>query len=128
MALGPHQRRLLDRARANAGIVTPLPRGRKEVRAARALLRRGYLIEARSQPGVLEWRVDREGQVWYLGISVAGRHEIGWNERLLPTRSEVIAGRLIKIFTEVHGREPNNVEELETFIVTHLRAGWRRGR
>jgi hypothetical protein len=86
MALGPHQRQLLERARANAGIVSPLPRGKQEVRAARALLRRGLLIETKSQRGVLEWRVDREGEVWALAISAAGREAIGWDEPLLPTR------------------------------------------
>jgi hypothetical protein len=125
MALGPFQRQLLERARANAGIVTPLPRGRREVRAARALLRRGYLIEARSQPGVLEWRIDREGQVWCLGISTAGRQEIGWDEPLLHDRSQVIAGRLIKVFVEAHGREPASAEEFEAFASAHVRAGWR---
>jgi len=125
MALGPFQRRILERARENAGLIVPLPRGRKEVRAARALLRRGLLIETRSQPGVLEWRVDRKGDVWALGISQAGRVAIAWNEPLLPDRSQVVAGRLVKIFFEAHGREPATVEELEAFILAQVRAGWR---
>jgi len=81
------------------------------------------LIEVRSQPGVLEWRVDREGEVWALSISDAGRAAIGWNEPLLPDRSQVIAGTLVKIFLEAHGREPTTIEELETFILAHVRAG-----
>jgi hypothetical protein len=128
MALGPFQRRILGRARENAGLIVPLPRGKKEVRAARGLLRRGLLIETRSQPGVLEWRIDRKGKVWALGISQAGRHAIGWNEPLLPDRSQVVTGRVVKIFVEAHGREPTSIEELETFILAHIRAGWRRGR
>jgi hypothetical protein len=121
------QRSLLERATRNAGLIAPAPRG-NELRTARSLLERGLLLECRTQPHVLEWRRNADGQPWALGISDKGREAIGWNEPLLPTRSEVIAGRLIKLFNEVHGREPNNVEELETFILAHVRAGWRRGR
>jgi hypothetical protein len=121
-------RRLLERARGNAGLIVPLPRSAREIGAAQTLLRHGLLIEARSQPGVLEWRTDREGQVWCLGISDTGRQAIGWNEPLLPTRSQVVTGRFVKIFFEAHGREPTSIEELETFILAHLRAGWRRDR
>jgi hypothetical protein len=128
MALGPYQRRILERARENAGLIVPLPRGKKEVRAARALLRRGLLIETKSQRGVLEWRVDRKGEVWALGISTAGRKAIAWNEPLLPDRSQVVAGRLVKIFFEAHGREPASVEEFEAFVSAHIRAGWRSKR
>jgi len=119
------QRAFLDRARRNAGLISPPPRG-NELRTAKSLLTRGYLLEVRTQPLTLEWRRDANGQAWALGISDKGREAIGWNEPLLPDRAEVIAGRLVKIFSEVHGREPNTVEEVEAFIVAHLRAGWRR--
>jgi hypothetical protein len=125
--LSVKQRSLLERARRNAGLIAPAPRG-NELRTAKSLLDRGLLLECRTQPHVLEWRRDAEGQPWCLGISDAGRQAIGWNEPLLPSRSQVVTGRLVKIFIEVHGREPTTIEELETFIVAHVRAGWRRGR
>jgi hypothetical protein len=125
MAIGPYQRKILDTAVANAGIVSPLPRGRKEVRAARALLRRGYLIEARSQPGVLEWRVDREGQVWCLGISDAGRRAIGWTPPRVSEKSKAIGEKLLQIFREANEREPTDLLELEDFIRRELRAAFR---
>lgn len=125
--LSAAQRSLLDRARQNAGLISPPPRG-SELLTAKSLLRRGLLIETRTQPHSFEWRRDGEGQCWALGISAAGRQAIGWDEPLLPTRSEVIAGRLIKVFVEAHGREPASVEEFEAFALAHVRAGWRRGR
>jgi hypothetical protein len=125
--LSDTQREILGRAVPNAGLIIPLPRNAKERRAARALLRRGLLIETRSQRGVLEWRRDGEN-VWALGISTAGREAIDWNEPLLPDRSTVIAGRLIKVFVEAHGREPASVEEFEAFVSAHVRAGWRSKR
>jgi hypothetical protein len=105
-------------------LIAPAPRG-NELRTAKSLLDRGLLLECRTQPHVLEWRRDPAGQPWCLGISDAGRQAIGWNEPLLPSRSQVVTGRLVKIFFEVHGREPTTIEELETFILAHLRAGWR---
>jgi hypothetical protein len=118
------QRALLDRAPRNAGLISPPARG-NEVRTARSLLARGYLLEVHTQPFTLEYRRDRDGQAWALGISPKGREAIKWNEPLLPTRSQVIAGRLVKIFVEAHGREPATIEELEAFILAHVRAGWR---
>lgn len=122
--LSDKQRSLLERATRNAGLIAPAPRG-NELRTAKSLLDRGLLLECRTQPHVLEWRRDAEGQPWCLGISDAGRQAIGWNEPLLPDRSTVIAGRLIKVFVEAHGREPVSVEEFEAFASAHLRAGWR---
>jgi hypothetical protein len=115
---------MLEAAARNAGLVSPAPSG-AALRTAKSLLDRGLLLEARTQPFVLEWRRDEKGQAWCLGISEAGRKAIGWTEPLLPDRSQVVAGRLVKIFLEVHGREPAAIEELETFILTQLRAGWR---
>lgn len=125
IALGPYQRRILETAVANAGIVTPLPRGVKEVRAAKALLRRGLLIKGRSQPGVLEWRIDEEGQVWCLGISDAGRRAIGWTPPPIPEASRAIGEKLVQIFVEANGRDPTDIVELEDFIRRELRAAFR---
>jgi hypothetical protein len=125
--LSDKQRSLLERATRNAGLIAPAPRG-NELRTARSLLDRGLLLEARTQPHTLEWRRDPEGQPWCLGISAAGRAAIGWNEPLLPDRSQVVTGRLVKIFVEAHGRDPTSIGELETFILAQVRAGWRRGR
>src|SRR5437660_12761111 len=122
--LSKPQRSLLERATRNAGLIAPAPRG-NELRTAKSLLERGLLLETRTQPHTLEWRRDREGQAWALGISHAGRQAIGWSEPLLPDRSQVVAGRLVKIFVEAHGREPATVEELEAFILAQVRAGWR---
>jgi hypothetical protein len=123
--LSKPQRSLLERATRNAGLIAPAPRG-NELLTAKALLGRGLLLEARTQPFVLEWRRDQEGQPWCLGISEAGRKAIGWTEPLLPDRSQVVAGRLVKIFLEAHGREPATIEELEAFIVAQVRAAWPR--
>jgi hypothetical protein len=117
----------LERATQNAGLIAPAPRG-NELRTAKSLLDRGLLLECRTQPHTLEWRRDREGQPWCLGISTAGREAIGWNEPLLPDRSTVIAGRLIKVFVEAHGREPASVEEFEAFASAHIRAVWPRSK
>jgi hypothetical protein len=125
--LSKPQRSLLDRARRNAGLIAPAPRG-NELRTAKSLLARGLLVETRTQPFALEYRRDQSGQAWALGISTAGREAIGWNEPLLPDRSTVIAGRLIKVFVEAHGREPASVEEFEAFVSAHVRAGWRSKR
>jgi hypothetical protein len=122
--LSAPQRSLLERATRNAGLIAPAPRG-NELRTAKSLLDRWLLLECRTQPHTLEWRRDREGQAWALGISEAGRAAIGWDEPLLPDRSQVVTGRLVKIFVEAHGREPTSIEELETFILAHIRAGWR---
>ena len=122
--LSAAQRSLLGRAPRNAGLIAPAPRG-NELRTAKSLLDRGLLLECRTQPHVLEWRRDPAGQPWCLGISDAGRQAIGWNEPLLPDRSTVIAGRLIKVFVEAHGREPASVEEFEAFASAHVRAAWR---
>jgi hypothetical protein len=115
---------MLEAAARNAGLVVRAPRG-NELLTAKALLGRGLLLEARTQPHVLEWRRDEEGQPWCLGISEAGRKAIGWTEPLLPDRSQVIAGRIAKVFLEAHGREPATIEELEAFILAHVRAVWR---
>jgi hypothetical protein len=122
--LSKPQRSLLERATRNAGLIAPAPRG-NELRTAKSLLDRGLLLECRTQPHTLEWRRDREGQPWCLGISDKGREAIGWDEPLLPDRSQVVAGRLVKIFVEAHGREPATVEELEAFILAQVRAAWR---
>ena len=111
--LSDTQREILRRAVPNAGLIIPLPRNGKERGARRALLRRGLLIETRSQPGVLEWRYDQEGTCWALGISTTGREAIGRDEPLLPDCSTVIAGRIAKVFVEAHGREPATIRELE---------------
>jgi hypothetical protein len=115
----------LDRATRNAGLVSPAPSG-AALRTAKSLLARGLLLEARTQPFVLEWRRDEAGQPWCLGISETGRKAIGWTEPLLPDRSQVIAGRIAKVFLEAHGREPTTIDELESFILAQVRAGWRR--
>src|ERR1700736_6611376 len=107
--LSAAQRSLLERAKRNAGLIAPAPRG-NELRSAKSLLDRGLLLETRTQPHTLEWRRDREGQAWALGISGAGPAAIGGNEPLLPDRSQVVTGRLVKIFVEAHGREPITIE------------------
>lgn len=125
MALGPYQRRLLERARENAGLIVPLPRDAKERRAARALLRRGLLIETRSQPGVLEWRHDGEN-VWALGLSAAGMRAIGWEPEPL-NRSRALAERIIKVFVEAWNAHPT-FEEFQAFVEREVRAVWPRAK
>jgi hypothetical protein len=125
--LSEAQRSLLERARRNAGLISPPPRG-SELRTAKSLIDRGLLLETLTQPHSLEYRRDHDGQCWALGISTTGRKAIGWTEPLLPDRSTVIAGRLIKVFVEAHGRKPASVEEFEAFVSTHVRAGWRAKR
>jgi hypothetical protein len=122
--LSKKQRSLLERATRNAGLIAPAPRG-NELRTAKSLLDRGLLLETRTQPHVLEWRRDQEGRCWALGISTTGRQAIGWDEPLLPSRSEVVTERIIKLFVDVYGREPTSREELETFILAHIRGKWR---
>jgi hypothetical protein len=123
--LSATQREILQRAVPNAGLVIPLPRGEKERRAARALLKRGFLIETRSQPGVLEWRRDG-ADVWALGLSPAGQRAIGWApEQRNPSRE--LAERLIQVFVERWRHEPT-FEEFQAFVEREVRAAWRRGR
>ena len=122
--LSKAQRAMLEAATRNAGLISPAPSGAAR-RTAKSLLDRGLLLEARTQPFVLEWRRDEEGQPRCLGISDKGREVIGWGEPLLTGKSQGIAGRLIKVFVEAHGREPASVEEFEAFASAHVRAAWR---
>jgi hypothetical protein len=120
--LSATQREILQRAVPNAGLIIPLPRGEKERRAARALLKRGFLIETRSQPGVLEWRRDGEN-VWALGLGAAGMRAIGWAPEPL-NRSRALAERLIKVFVEAWNADPT-FEEFQAFVDREVRAAWR---
>jgi hypothetical protein len=122
--LSATQREILQRAIPNAGLIIPLPRNAKERRAARALLKRGFLIETKSQRGALEWRVDRQGEVWALGLSAAGMRAIGWAPTPL-NRSRALAERLIKVFVDGWNADPT-FEEFQAFVELEVRPVWPR--